>query len=81
MTPNDKLDHLLSTVGTMNVRLAEVALRVEYLDRADTAYNTRMDTLEMRVSAVERWRWTLVGAGIAAAALFQYVAPLIGGLR
>lgn len=71
MTPDDKLDELLRLTGGMETRLGVVDVRVEYLSRSDVETRSR-------VSALERWRWTVAGICICAGALAAPVLKSLG---
>lgn len=64
MTNEQKLDVLLDRVSAMGATVATMNVHLEYLGRSD------IDT-KQRLTALERWRFTLAGAGVFAALVAQ----------
>lgn len=64
MTPEDKLDELLNRTSVMQSQLAVQGVHLEYLGRSDVE-------TDQRLTALERWRFTMAGGLV----LIAFAAP------
>jgi hypothetical protein len=71
MTLDDKLDLVLNQQAGMAVTIATMNVRVEYLAGSDV-------DVRSRVTALERWRFTMAGAGLFAGLVAQPLWNLLG---
>lgn len=71
MSPEDKLDELLNRTSTMQSQLAVQGVHLEYLSRADVE-------TDQRLTALERWRFTIAGGLLLVAFAAPQLWSLIG---
>lgn len=70
---DNKLDHL-----ALSAKFIEVSdsLREE-INKLKKANSQRIEKLETKISAIERWRWMVIGGGAVIGAAFSVVFKLI----